>query len=93
MQHTTASILCNTFVRTVVAATTILGLSIPAAVLADWEPPKPVEFIIPAGTGGGADQMARLIQGVVTKHNLMKQPMGVVNKSGGAGGEGFLYVK
>jgi tripartite-type tricarboxylate transporter receptor subunit TctC len=37
--------------------------------------------------------MARLIQGVVTKHNLMKQPMVVVNKSGGAGGEGFLYVK
>ena len=23
--------------------------------------------------GGGADQMARFIQGVVTKHNLMKQ--------------------
>jgi len=93
MQHTTASILCNTFVRTVVAATTILGLSIPAAVLADWEPTKPVEFIIPAGTGGGADQMARFIQGMVAKHNLMKQPMVVVNKSGGAGGEGFLYVK
>ena len=37
--------------------------------------------------------MARFIQGMVTKHNLMKQPMVVVNKSGGAGGEGFLYVK
>ena len=24
-----------------------------------WEPTKNVEFIIPAGTGGGADQMAR----------------------------------
>ncbi|MEW6768122.1 MAG: tripartite tricarboxylate transporter substrate-binding protein [Pseudomonadota bacterium] len=60
---------------------------------AAWEPTRPVEFVIPAGTGGGADQMARTIQGIVTKHNLMKQPMVVINKSGGAGGEGFLDVK
>jgi putative tricarboxylic transport membrane protein len=58
-----------------------------------WEPSKPVEFIIPAGTGGGADIMARTIQGIVTKHKLMSQPMVVINKSGGAGGEGFLDVK
>ena len=60
---------------------------------AAWEPTKPVEFVVPAGTGGGADQMARFIQGVVSKHNLMKQPIVVVNKSGGAGAEGFLDVK
>jgi putative tricarboxylic transport membrane protein len=58
-----------------------------------WEPTKPVEFIVPAGTGGGADQMARLIQGIVVKHKLMAQPLIVVNKSGGAGAEGFLAVK
>jgi putative tricarboxylic transport membrane protein len=58
-----------------------------------WEPAKTVEFIVPAGTGGGADQMARLIQSIVAKHNLMKQPMVVVNKGGGAGAEGFLDVK
>src|SRR5689334_24652268 len=58
-----------------------------------WEPNKTVEFIVPAGTGGGADQMARLIQSIIAKHNLMKQPMVVVNKSGGAGAEGFLDVK
>ena len=58
-----------------------------------WEPTKPVEFVVPAGTGGGADQMARLIQGIVVKHNLMKEPLVVVNKSGGAGAEGFLSVK
>ncbi len=60
---------------------------------AAWEPTKPVEFVIPAGTGGGADQMARLIQGIVAKHNLMKQSLIPVNKSGGAGAEGFLAVK
>jgi len=58
-----------------------------------WEPSKPVEFVVPAGTGGGADQMARFIQGVVAKNNLMKQPIVVINKSGGAGAEGFLDVK
>ena len=58
-----------------------------------WEPTKTVEFIVPAGTGGGADQMARAIQGIIAKHGLMKQSMVVVNKSGGAGAEGFLDVK
>ena len=58
-----------------------------------WEPTKPVQFIIPAGTGGGADQMARFLQGVVAKNNLMKQPMITVNKGGGAGAEGFLEVQ
>jgi putative tricarboxylic transport membrane protein len=65
----------------------------PTAAQAAWEPTRPVEFIIPAGTGGGADQMARAIQGIVSKHNLMKQPLVVINKAGGAGGEGFLDVK
>ena len=60
---------------------------------AAWEPTRPVEIIVPAGPGGGADQMARVVQGIVTKHQLMKQSMVVVNKAGGAGGEGFLDVK
>jgi tripartite-type tricarboxylate transporter receptor subunit TctC len=67
-----------------------LGAAAPAQA---WEPTKPVEFVVPAGTGGGADQMARLIQGIVVKHKLMKEPLVVVNKSGGAGAEGFLAVK
>jgi tripartite-type tricarboxylate transporter receptor subunit TctC len=58
-----------------------------------WEPTKPIEFVIPAGTGGGADQMARLIAGVAEKHKLTPRPIVVVNKSGGAGAEGFLHVK
>ena len=73
-----------------VAAAALCAMS-PAQ--AAWEPTKPVEFVVPAGTGGGADQMARLIQGIVIKYKLMKEPMIVVNKSGGAGAEGFLSVK
>lgn len=71
----------------------VLALAASTGASAAWEPTKAVTFIIPAGTGGGADQMARLIQGIVTKHSLMKQPMVVINKSGGAGAEGFLEVK
>ena len=63
----------------------------PAA--AAWEPTKQIEFVVPAGTGGGADQMARLIHGIAEKHKLTPRPIVVVNKSGGAGAEGFLHVK
>src|SRR6478752_5778897 len=73
------------------AAASALLMAAPA--LAAWEPTKPVEFVVPAGTGGGADQMARLIQGIIVKHKLMKESLVVVNKSGGAGAEGFLSVK
>src|SRR5918996_6511895 len=58
-----------------------------------WEPTKPIEFVIPAGTGGGADQMARLIAGIAEKHKLSPRPLIAVNKSGGAGAEGFLEGK
>ncbi len=75
------------------AAVLAAGAAVGSAHAAGWEPSKPVTFIIPAGTGGGADQMARFIQGVVAKNNLMTQPMVVVNKGGGAGAEGFLEIK
>jgi putative tricarboxylic transport membrane protein len=74
------------------AAAAMCAALVPHAALA-WEPTKTVEFVVPAGTGGGADQMARAIQGIIAKHNLMKQSIVVVNKSGGAGAEGFLDVK
>ena len=81
--------------KTVLCSLTAMMLALTTALpaYAAWEPTKPVEFIVPAGVGGGADQMARFVQGMVAKHNLMKQSLVVVNKSGGAGGEGFLDAK
>jgi putative tricarboxylic transport membrane protein len=79
--------------RATALAVATASLSLCGVAEAAWEPTKPVEFVVPAGTGGGADQMARFLQGVVAKNKLMKQPMVVVNKSGGAGAEGFLDVK
>ncbi len=70
-----------------------LGAALPPAAHAAWTPTRPVEFNIPAGTGGGADIMARFISPLVQKNKLTTQPFIVVNRSGGAGAEGFLHVK
>ena len=79
--------------RRIVSSVALLAaLGGPQAAMA-WEPTKSVEFIIPAGTGGGADQMARLIQGIASKHQLTKQPFVVQIMNGGGGGQGFMDVK
>jgi tripartite-type tricarboxylate transporter receptor subunit TctC len=84
----------NSKMRKAVGAAFAAVMAMPLAVQAQqWEPTKNVEFIIPAGTGGGADQMARAVQGIVAKHGLMKQSILPINKAGGAGAEGFLDVK
>ena len=77
----------------ILSAALALGVTGASTAFAAWEPTKPVEFIIPAGPGGGADQMARMIQGIITKNNLMKQAIIPVNKGAGAGAEGFLAMK
>lgn len=77
----------------------VLGLAVavlfalPAEGAPTWQPTKPVEFVVPAGTGGGADLMARFTSAVLQKNNMAPQNFLVVNKSGGAGAEAFLYVK
>src|SRR5215204_4170573 len=81
------------FACALAAAAISVGLAGGSAFAQNWQPTRTIEFIVPAGTGGGADQMARMIQGIVQKHNLMPQPLVVINKAGGAGAEGFLDVK
>ena len=75
-----------------VSAVALAAAALPATAQG-WQPTKPVTLIVPAGTGGGADQMARFLQGIIAKHNLMSQPVIVINKAGGAGAEGFLEIK
>ena len=58
-----------------------------------WVPTQPVELVVPAGTGGGADQMARLLAELINKNRLMPQPVTVVNKPGNSGAEGLLDVR
>ena len=58
-----------------------------------WEPKKPVEFIIMAGTGGGADQIARLLQGLIEQKDLSPRPFIPINMAGGSGGEALRYMQ
>lgn len=58
-----------------------------------WQPKKPVDFVIMAGKGGGADKMARLMQSVIEKHKLSTKPFVPINKPGGSGAEALIYMK
>jgi tripartite-type tricarboxylate transporter receptor subunit TctC len=81
------------FARATALSVCALALALTGGTALAWQPTKTVEFIVPAGIGGGAGQMAQLIQGIVTKHKLMPTSMVVISKKGGSGAEGFLYVK
>jgi len=68
-------------------------MAAPQNAVAQWEPKKPVEFVIMAGQGGGADRLARLIQSIIEKNNFANQPFIPVNKGGGSGAEALRYLK
>ena len=60
---------------------------------AAWKPRKPVEFVIMAGKGGGADRLARFIQGIIEKKKISPKPFVPNNKGGGSGAEALRYLK
>jgi putative tricarboxylic transport membrane protein len=67
----------------------LIALASAVAVLAAapaqaWAPKKPVDFVIMAGKGGGADKMARLMQSVIEKHGFSSKPFVPINKPGGS---------
>ncbi|MDB4223764.1 tripartite tricarboxylate transporter substrate binding protein [Granulosicoccus sp.] len=57
-----------------------------------WEPTKPIDFVIMAGAGGGADQIARFIQSVAEKKKLTPRPLIPNNKGGGSGAEALIAL-
>ena len=79
-------------IKTVAVSALALSVAAPA-VAQDWQPRKPVEFIIMAGTGGGADQIARLLQGLIEKKDLSPRPFIPINKPGGSGAEALRYLQ
>ena len=62
------------------------------ALAQDWEPRKPIDFVIMAGPGGGADQIARFIQSVAEKGDMTNRPLVPNNKGGGSGAEALLHL-
>jgi len=71
---------CSVLLLVLVAFLFVFGGVAEAA----W-PKKPVEFVIPAGVGGGADQYARFLIGLNIKNKYIPQPILPVNLDGGAG--------
>ena len=57
-----------------------------------WEPNKPVEFVVMAGKGGGADKAVRYIQNIIASENMSSVPFTPVNKPGGSGAEALVHV-
>lgn len=57
-----------------------------------WEPTKPIDFVIMAGAGGGADQIARFIQSVAEKNDMTPRPLIPNNKGGGSGAEALIAL-
>lgn len=70
-----------------------MGTSLLAGVAQAFEPNKPIDFIIMAGKGGGADKMARLMQAIIEKEKLAPRPLVPTNKSGGSGAEALQAAK
>ena len=66
-------------------------VSVPAAI-AGWTPVKPVEFVVMAGKGGGADKAVRLIQSIIAENEMAPVPFTPVNKAGGSGAEALVHV-
>ncbi len=83
--------------------TGILGLSVGLALgvgavtvpqeAVAWEPKQPVEFVIMAGKGGGADKMSRLMQTIIAKNKISSKPFTPINQPGGSGAEALIYLK
>lgn len=59
---------------------------------AEWQPQKPVEMVIMAGQGGGADRLARLFQALIQENDLAGMPFVPLNKGGGSGAEALVYL-
>lgn len=73
------------FLANLVISLLFLSLPLATAVRAEWAPTKPVQFIVMAGKGGGADKATRFLVDVIGKHKLAPVGFEIVNMPGGSG--------
>lgn len=84
------AIITNFFTK--LAFGSALGLISMTGAAQAWEPNKPIDFVIMAGAGGGADQIARFLQSVAEKKDLTVRPLVPNNKGGGSGAEALIAL-
>ena len=68
--------------RKILQAAAMLAAFFVGAVQAQY-PQRPIQLIVPWGAGGGTDATARIIAALMEKD--LKQPINVVNRTGGSG--------
>ena len=77
--------------RSVAAAMVFVVLTATAATPA-WKPDQTVELIVPTSPGGGSDSTARVMQNLMQDRKLVERAVSVVNKPGGGGTIGLIYL-
>jgi len=70
-----------------------VSLGMASAALAEFQPQKPIQFVVMAGKGGGADKAVRFMQSIIAKHDMAPVPVTPINKPGGSGAEALVYMK
>jgi putative tricarboxylic transport membrane protein len=85
----------SSLLRLLLRVALIFGLWVSAVGpgVAQWTPSKPIQFIVMAGKGGGADQATRYIAEVLQNQKLVPVPFEVVNMPGGSGSEALSALQ
>jgi tripartite-type tricarboxylate transporter receptor subunit TctC len=66
--------------------------ALPMSAQAQWQPTKPIEFVVQTSPGGGSDIYTRLWLGIIEKYKLSPVPLTPVNMPGGAGAVALTYL-
>jgi len=69
-----------------------LAVTATGTAAAEWKPERNIEIVVGTSPGGGQDKTARLIQRILTERRLTDAPVTVVNKPGGGGNLGWIYL-
>ncbi|MFZ1104261.1 MAG: tripartite tricarboxylate transporter substrate binding protein [Hyphomicrobiaceae bacterium] len=58
-----------------------------------WRPTRPIEIVVMAGKGGGADRIVRTMIEIIDKHTLVPVSVTPINIAGGSGADALVHVK
>jgi len=56
-------------------------------------PGRPIKLVVPFNPGGGSDTFARIIKAGIDEHNLLPEPLVIINRPGGSSTIGSRYVR
>lgn len=70
-----------------------VALSSSLAVASEYKPPRTMQFVAPAGAGGGWDLTIRTVAKTLKDTKLTKSNMPITNRPGGGGGVNLAYMQ